>query len=68
MSQRPCQVCKQPTRSTYCATCFEYLWPEAFRRAADTRHAGQTASTADAYEQARQADEADAPIKRRGPA
>lgn len=65
---RPCKICDRPTRGTYCAKCFTELYPEAAARSADTRHSRSMTRTASAYEQARQADEVDAPRKERGPA
>lgn len=66
-----CRVCQQSAmsdRSTLCRDCFVALYPAADARSADTQHARSVARSARAYEDARAADEADAPPKRRGPA
>jgi len=68
MVARVCRVCQGPSWGRLCARCFAQLYPEAASRASDTAYEHALGRTAVAYEQAREADEAEAPVKRRGPA
>jgi predicted amidophosphoribosyltransferase len=58
-----CRVCQAPAHWTLCPRCFAKLYPDATRRHRDTQHARRVARDARAYDEARAADEADAPPK-----
>jgi len=70
MAGNRCCVCHGPVLwspvDPICQRCVAELYPEAAARRADTQHAYRVKRTAASYEQAREADEVDAPPKRKG--
>ena len=62
-----CDICRRPSFGRLCELCFARLYPEAAARHADTQDARAMDRAAEAYERAHEADEADAPVKHRGP-
>ena len=72
MAGNRCCVCHGPVLwspvDPICQRCFAELYPEAAARRSDTQHARRVARTAESYDQARAVDEADAPVKHKGPA